>query len=123
MSEHFIERCKYCAVVVSQCRCIGPNKTERYVVCPKCADLLSDDPLVTARRGGREAALREVRDHFVEIFDRNRRVPAIRRTDRLDRMMDAWSLASVELDHFIATGRWPGEPIPERTEKAGSGEP
>ena len=34
---HFIEVCKSCGDVISQCRCPDPNKEKRYGVCAKCA--------------------------------------------------------------------------------------
>lgn len=35
--SHFVEKCKVCKKVVSQCRCICCNsKEERWTVCPVC---------------------------------------------------------------------------------------
>lgn len=44
MSGHFIKRCTYCGVVISQCRCPGPRKLRRGV----CADCFKrrQDPQV-----------------------------------------------------------------------------
>lgn len=36
MSGHFIELCKDCGKVISQCRCPDPNKTKTYSVCKEC---------------------------------------------------------------------------------------
>ena len=37
MSQHYITRCRRCDGVVSQCRCIPPCKTVRYVeACWSC---------------------------------------------------------------------------------------
>jgi hypothetical protein len=35
--SHFIELCKICGDVISQCRCPDLNKEKRYGVCAKCA--------------------------------------------------------------------------------------
>ena len=35
---HYIELCKYCGDVVSQCRCPSKDKEVRYGVCNKCKD-------------------------------------------------------------------------------------
>lgn len=32
---HYIERCRYCHDVISQCRCFMPGKEERLGVCNK----------------------------------------------------------------------------------------
>lgn len=34
--SHFIEICKHCGDVISQCRCPSPNKEKREGVCDKC---------------------------------------------------------------------------------------
>jgi len=34
--SHFIEVCKYCGDVISQCRCPSPNKEKREGVCNRC---------------------------------------------------------------------------------------
>lgn len=47
MSEHFIELCRYCNAVISQCRCIDRNKVQRLGVCskPECqAKMNADSP-------------------------------------------------------------------------------
>lgn len=36
MSDHFIEKCEKCEKVVSQCRCMSPNKTIRWTICDEC---------------------------------------------------------------------------------------
>lgn len=43
--SHFIELCKICGDVISQCRCPDPRKEKRYGVCEKCAaqQLLAPD--------------------------------------------------------------------------------
>ena len=35
--SHFIEVCKFCGDVITQCRCPDPNKEKRYGVCVNCA--------------------------------------------------------------------------------------
>jgi hypothetical protein len=39
---HFIETCKYCDTVISQCRCPSPNKEKRVGVCNNCHELDND---------------------------------------------------------------------------------
>ncbi len=34
---HFIEKCKICKIVISQCRCMATDKSERWSVCLKCS--------------------------------------------------------------------------------------
>lgn len=34
--NHFIEKCKSCKIVISQCRCPDPNKEERWSLCKLC---------------------------------------------------------------------------------------
>lgn len=34
--SHFIEICKVCECVISQCRCPSPDKEKRYGVCNAC---------------------------------------------------------------------------------------
>jgi hypothetical protein len=36
VSGHFIEKCKWCGVVISQCRCADPNKSVILSVCKEC---------------------------------------------------------------------------------------
>jgi hypothetical protein len=36
MSKHFIEKCKWCGVVISQCRCADLNKPVRFSICGEC---------------------------------------------------------------------------------------
>ena len=38
-SNHFIERCKKCNTVISQCRCMSQEKTQVFGVCKKCKEL------------------------------------------------------------------------------------
>ena len=33
---HFIEKCKQCNTVISQCRCMDCNKIKLFSVCEKC---------------------------------------------------------------------------------------
>lgn len=33
---HFIENCRICKEVTSQCRCPDPNKEQRWTICDKC---------------------------------------------------------------------------------------
>ena len=40
--NHYIEICKICKTVVSQCRCPSPNKDKRETVCDKCRCLLDE---------------------------------------------------------------------------------
>lgn len=40
--SHFIETCKYCGTVISQCRCPSPNKEKRVGVCNNCHELDND---------------------------------------------------------------------------------
>lgn len=37
---HFKEVCKYCKIVISQCRCWHPEKLTRYDVCENCKPML-----------------------------------------------------------------------------------
>lgn len=34
---HFKKICKYCKVIIVQCRCADPNKEVIYGICQKCA--------------------------------------------------------------------------------------
>lgn len=36
MSGHFIEKCKYCSKVISQCRCMDKNKAVILSICDDC---------------------------------------------------------------------------------------
>ncbi len=36
MSEHFIEICKKCEEIISQCRCPSKDKIKRYSLCETC---------------------------------------------------------------------------------------
>ena len=36
MAEHYIEVCKICGKVISQCRCISLDKQKRYDICSDC---------------------------------------------------------------------------------------
>lgn len=40
--SHFIETCKFCGTVISQCRCPSPDKTKRVGVCSKCKESGAD---------------------------------------------------------------------------------
>lgn len=35
--SHFIQKCKVCHVVITQCRCPSPDKLVTYVTCVRCA--------------------------------------------------------------------------------------
>ena len=35
---HFIEKCRECGTVISQCRCMSKDKTVRYGICNKCKE-------------------------------------------------------------------------------------
>ena len=35
--DHYIERCRICNDVISQCRCSSPNRIQIYGICPKCS--------------------------------------------------------------------------------------
>lgn len=39
MTGHFIEKCKFCEVIISQCRCPDLNKLIKLSVCDKCKAL------------------------------------------------------------------------------------
>ncbi len=41
---HFIEKCKYCGVVISQCRCMDCNKETVMSVCGKCLEKYPNPP-------------------------------------------------------------------------------
>lgn len=51
MSEHFIERCRHCSVVLGQCRCPSPNKTVRWSTCAECDAKHSERPAVVVEFG------------------------------------------------------------------------
>jgi hypothetical protein len=36
MSEHFIEKCKCCKKIISQCRCMSMDKTVIFIICEDC---------------------------------------------------------------------------------------
>jgi hypothetical protein len=36
MIGHFIEKCKWCGVVISQCRCADLNKPVKFSICGEC---------------------------------------------------------------------------------------
>jgi hypothetical protein len=36
--SHFIELCKKCGKVISQCRCMAGDKEKRYSVCKECKE-------------------------------------------------------------------------------------
>ena len=42
MSEHFVKKCKYCRVVIVQCRCMGP-KVEEIGICDACKKAIKHD--------------------------------------------------------------------------------
>lgn len=42
-SGHYIERCMYCDVVITQCRCPDVNKEHRLSVCWKCGFLPQEE--------------------------------------------------------------------------------
>jgi len=44
-SEHYTEVCGKCGTVISQCRCMSPNKTTRIGLCDECAGIKREDPL------------------------------------------------------------------------------
>jgi hypothetical protein len=54
MSEHFIEICSVCGVVISQCRCADKNKNIRHSLCDKCKNELPKRELPDYSRGWRE---------------------------------------------------------------------
>ena len=35
--DHYIERCRICHDVISQCKCSSPNRIQIYGICPKCS--------------------------------------------------------------------------------------
>jgi hypothetical protein len=35
---HFIEKCKYCNIVISQCRCPSQDKIIKYGICQTCKE-------------------------------------------------------------------------------------
>lgn len=41
--SHFIEVCKICETVISQCRCPSPNKEKRYGLCCNCKVAIGED--------------------------------------------------------------------------------
>lgn len=40
MHAHGILKCRYCNIVITQCRCIDKNKEVRLTVCAKCKEML-----------------------------------------------------------------------------------
>lgn len=44
--NHFIERCKICNTVISQCRCSSPDKEQRWGICDKCKESNKPESLV-----------------------------------------------------------------------------
>ena len=38
MHNHFIEKCKKCQSIISQCRCIDPKKIIKWSLCQDCAN-------------------------------------------------------------------------------------
>lgn len=38
MAQHHITRCKNCNTIISQCRCMSPNKTVHYGICNACKE-------------------------------------------------------------------------------------
>lgn len=51
MSNHIIVKCKYCAVVISQCRCSSKDKQTVFSVCNICKEIkiTDSDPKPTLR--------------------------------------------------------------------------
>lgn len=39
---HYIEKCRHCSKVISQCRCAARDKTVRLGVCAECAKRITD---------------------------------------------------------------------------------
>lgn len=42
--SHYIEKCRVCEAVVSQCRCPAPNKELRLVLCKSCEAKKPSEP-------------------------------------------------------------------------------
>ncbi len=56
--SHFIELCRICGTVISQCRCAGPNKEQRWGICEDCKKMDKSDAIVITNN-----------DKFIEIGD------------------------------------------------------
>ena len=41
--EHFIEKCKDCDKIISQCRCISKDKEIKYSICEKCIKIKANN--------------------------------------------------------------------------------
>jgi hypothetical protein len=35
---HYIEKCQYCGIIISQCRCPSNDKTIKYGTCKECKE-------------------------------------------------------------------------------------
>ena len=40
---HFIKKCKYCSIILSQCRCFSDDKTIEYATCGNCTEVEAED--------------------------------------------------------------------------------
>lgn len=52
---HYIERCKFCREIISQCRCSDPRKPTRFGICGDCAEKVAagEDPTPVEHPGPR----------------------------------------------------------------------
>lgn len=52
MNTHYIEKCRECGVVISQCRCADKDKDVRWGICEECQEEL--DSLIPINRDSEE---------------------------------------------------------------------
>ena len=45
--NHFVTKCKYCGVIINQCRCISKDKEVKYATCGTCAQKLANGEIKT----------------------------------------------------------------------------
>ena len=65
--SHFIEYCKECGNVISQCRCPGPDKEKRYGVCENCRLKLVEVPVWCMPEGTRDEMLAKIEAFAFDI--------------------------------------------------------
>jgi len=52
--SHFKTVCPICETVITQCRCMSPNKTINYIMCEKCRDKQAAEDIEAAFEEGIE---------------------------------------------------------------------
>lgn len=83
--SHYIETCKFCKTVISQCRCPDPNKVKAESVCSDCEEKGLDDTCASCGSHDCEC------DHQEEIRERDRKIDKLTESNKkMDKLF--WDL-------------------------------